>query len=368
MFIPMIDLVGEYKRLEKQIQEAIKRVLESGMFILGPNVEALEEEIAGYIGTRYAIGVASGTDALQLALIAAGVGRGDEVITTPFTFIATAEVISHLGAQPVFVDINPKTYNIDPAKISPRITKRTKAIIPVHLYGQPADMEPILKIARENGLKVIEDCAQAFGAEYKGHKVGSLGHTGCFSFFPSKNLGCYGDGGMILTNDEEIYNQVKKLHVHGSEQKYKHSILGFNSRLDELQAAILRVKFKEVDEARQQRIQKAVEYNRRLEGKVATPFREDFGLHVYNQYTIRVKNRSQIQESLKAKGIATAIHYPIPLHQQEAYQHLNYAKDDLPESNRASQEVLSLPMFPAMTQEQIDYICKNITENLEVRV
>ncbi|MEW5804260.1 MAG: DegT/DnrJ/EryC1/StrS family aminotransferase, partial [bacterium] len=339
MFVPLVDLVGEYCKLREPIQKAIQWVLESGRFILGPNVEALEAEIAAYIGTRYAIGVASGTDALRLALVAAGVDRGDEVITTPFTFIATAEVISLLGARPVFVDIDPKTYNIDPKQIRARISGKTKAIIPVHLYGQPVDMNPVLELASEYGLKVIEDCAQAIGAEYRGKKVGSLGDAAALSFFPSKNLGCYGDGGMVLTNDEEIYAKVQRLRNHGSEQKYVHSMLGYNSRLDELQAAILRVKLHEVDENRDLRREKALEYNHRLNTVVVTPYQEDFVLHVYNQYTIRVKNRPEIQEGLKAKGVATAVHYPIPLHKQQVYHDLNYADDDLPESMTASREV-----------------------------
>ena len=364
MFVPMIDLVGEYNRLREPIQKAIQGVLESGRFVLGPNVEALEAEVAAYTKTQYAVGVASGTDALHLALIAAGVGRGDEVITTPFTFIATAEAISHIGAQPVFVDINPKTYTIDPARIQKKISKRTKAILPVHLYGQPADMDFIRKLAWENELKVVEDCAQAIGAEYKSKKVGSLGDAGCLSFFPSKNLGCYGDGGMVLTSDEEIYAKVKRLRAHGSDQKYMHSVLGFNSRLDELQAAVLRVKFREIDQSLQLRLRNVVEYNRLLEGKVIVPYKENFALHVYNQYTIRVKNRSKIQKRLKAKGVATAVHYPIPLHQQEVYHHLNYADKELPESIAAGKEVLSLPIFPAMTSEQIGYVCQCLEELL----
>ncbi len=364
MFVPMLDLVGEYNRLSEPIQKAIHKVLESGKFILGPNVEAVEYEIAAYCKTRYAVGVASGTEALHLGLIAAGVGKGDEVITTPFTFIATAEVISHIGAQPVFVDINPKTYTIDPAQIQKKISKRTKAILPVHLYGHPADMDIILTLAQENELKVVEDCAQAIGAEYKGKKVGSLGNAGCLSFSPGRNLGCYGDGGMIITNDEEIYTKVKRLRVHGSDQKYQHLVLGFNSRLDELQAAILRVKFREIDQGRKLRIKNAGKYNRRLKGKLSTPYKEKSALHVYNQYTIRVKNRSKIQNGLKAMGVATAVHYPIPLHQQEVYQHLNYADTELPESSIAGKEVLSLPIFPAMTSEQINYVCQCLEELL----
>jgi len=363
MFVPMVDLVAEYRRLREPIQKAIERVLESGRFILGPNVEALEAEVAAYINTRYAIGVASGTDALRLALMAVGVGQEDEVITTPFTFIATAEAISHLGAVPVFVDIDPRTYNLNPGQIRAKISKKTKAILPVHLYGQPADMDPILDLAREFGLKVIEDCAQAFGAEYKGKKVGSLGDAGALSFFPSKNLGGYGDGGMVLTNDEEIAARVRQLRDHGSEQKYVHVRLGFNSRLDELQAAILRVKLAEVDQNRRLRIEKAAEYNQRLAGKAVTPYKADFALHVYNQYTVRVMGRrSEIQEALRAKGIATAVHYPIPVHKQQVYSGLNYADEDLPESLAASQQVLSLPIFPDMTLEQIAYVCQSLEE------
>ena len=364
MFVPMIDLVGEYSRLREPIQKAIQKVLESGKFILGPNVEALEYEIAAYCKTRFAVGVGSGTEALHLALIAAGVGKGDEVITTAFTFIAAAEVISQIGAQPVFVDINPQTYTIDPAQIKKKISKRTKAILPVHLYGHPADMDIICSLARESDLKVVEDCAQAIGAEYKGKKVGSLGDAGCLSFSPGRNLGCYGDGGMVVTNDEEIYRKVKRLRVHGSDQKDQHLVLGFNSRLDELQAAILRVKLREIDRDRTLRIKNAATYNRRLKGKVITPYKEKFALHAYNQYTIRIKNRSKIQKGLATKGVATAVHYPIPLHQQQVYQHLNYADTELPESSIASKEVLSLPLFPAMTPEQINYVCQCLEELL----
>ena len=362
MFVPMIDLVGEYKKLQKQIQDALEKVFESGRFILGSNVEALEAEISLYIKTKFAVGVASGTDALHLALIAAGVGKGDEVITTPFTFVATTEAISHIGAQPVFVDIDPKTYNLNPSLISKKISKRTKAILPVHLYGQAADMDLILQIAQENGLRVIEDCAQAFGSEYKEKRVGSLGDIGCFSFFPSKNLGCYGDGGMIVTNDEEFFHKVKKLRAHGSEKKYLHSVLGFNSRLDEIQAAILRVKLKDADNCRKLRIKNAAEYTKLLKDKVVTPYKEDFALHVYNQYTIRVKNRFAIQEGMKSKGVASAIHYPLSLHQQEVYHYLNYTDQDLPQSTAAGKEVLSLPIFPTMTSEQIAYVCQCLEE------
>lgn len=369
MFVPMVDLVEEYQRLQKPIQKAIEGVLEAGQFILGPNVEALEEEIAAYSARRYAVGVASGTDALLLALIAVGVGKGDEVITTPFTFMATAEAISHLGAVPVFVDINPKTFNLDPSLILKKISRRTKAILPVHLYGHPADMDPIVSLAKEHNLKVIEDCAQAMGAEYKGRKVGSLGEAGCLSFFPSKNLGCYGDGGMVVTDDEEIFAKVKRLRSHGSDQRYVHTVLGYNSRLDELQAAILRVKLREIDQNRSLRLKKAQEYNHLLQDKVTIPFQEEYALHVYNQYTIRLnnqaKNRTKIQEALKSQGIATAIHYPIPLHRQEVYQHLNYPDDALVESVAASQEVLSLPMFPGMTSEQITYVCQCLELALE---
>ena len=354
MPVPMLDLKAEYRFLKKEIDQSIKHVLQSGRFILGPEVEALERNIAQYCHTEFSVGVASGTEALHLALIACGVGKGDEVITTPFTFAATAEVVSHLGAIPVFVDIDQRNFNIDPKRIASKITKRTKAMIPVHLYGQSADMDPILKIAEENGLKVVEDCAQAIGAEYKSKKVGSLGDVGCFSFYPAKNLGCYGDGGMVVTSDKDIYHKVKLLRQHGSEEQYNHQVLGFNSRLDEIQAAILRVKLKCLDEWNNIRRERIGLYNKYLDHQdILLPIEEPYSHHVYNQYTIRIKDRDRIREGLKSRGIASAIHYPIPLHQQPIYRNLSFVEGELAVSERVSKEVLSLPISPYISPEQV---------------
>jgi len=366
MPISMMDLTAEYRSLRGEIDQAIHRVLESGRFILGPEVESLEGTIARYCNLEYAVGVGSGTEALHLALIACGVGRGDEVITTPFTFVATAEVVSHLGAQPVFVDIDPRNFTIDARRIASKITKRTKAIIPVHLYGQAADMEPILEIAKNNGLKMIEDCAQAFGAEYKGSKVGSLGDVGCFSFYPAKNLGCYGDGGMVVTSDPDIYKKVRLLRQHGAEEQYNHKVLGFNSRLDELQAAILGVKLACLDEWNNARRERARLYDNHLQGRdVVIPVEEPYNRHVYNQYTIRIKDRDRIREGLQARGIASAVHYPIPLHLQPIYRSMSIEGGDLSVSERASKEVLSLPMSPFISPAQIKEISETLVALME---
>lgn len=362
MHIPLVDLKAQYICLKDEIAPAITRVIESSEFILGPEVSALESEMAEYCGTRYAAGVNSGTDALHLALIACVIKPGDEVITTPFTFIATAEVITLAGAVPVFADIEPGTYNIDPAKIEEKITARTRAILPVHLFGQSCDMGPILKLAGRHKLRVIEDCAQALGAEYKGKKVGSLGDAGCFSFFPSKILGAYGDGGMLVTDNAEIAKQVKMLRNHGCKEKYYHSIPGFNSRLDSLQAAILRVKLKHLDEWKKARQQKAMMYSRlfsMMEG-IDIPVTTSYASHIFNYYTIRWKNpgkkRDDLRKYLHGKGVDTAVYYPLSLHLQEVYKSLSYRRGDFPESERAQEEALSLPMYPELKNEDIEKI------------
>lgn len=359
--IPLLDLQAQYESIKDEIDNAVQEVLKSGQFILGPHLKALEEEIAAYCDTEYAVGVASGTDALHLSLLACSIGPGDEVITTPFTFIATAEAISQTGAIPIFVDVNPKTFNIDANQIEEKITPKTKAILPVHLYGQPADMDEILAIVRKYSLNVIEDCAQAIGAEYKGKPVGSFGETGCFSFFPSKNLGCYGDGGMVVTNNPEIAEKVRLLRTHGSKQKYYHSLLGFNSRLDEIQAAILRVKLKYLDEWNERRQKVAALYETLLKNSPATtPYLAPERKHVYHQYTIRTVKRDELQEKLREAGVATAIYYPLPLHLQEVYNPLGYTEGSFPESECAAKEALSLPMYPELTEEQISKIASEI--------
>jgi len=364
--IPLVDLTAQYHSIKQEINEAIQGVIDRGNFILGAEVKALETEIAAYCGTSCAIGVASGTDALHLALLACGISPGDEVITTPFTFIATAEAIARCGATPVFADIEPQTYNIDPNGIEAKITERTRAILPVHLYGQSVDMDPVLALARKYDLKVIEDCAQALGARYQGKKVGSLGDAGCLSFFPSKVLGAYGDGGMVVTDNPEIAERVDMLRRHGGKEKYYYLIPGFNSRLDTLHAAILRVKLKYLDKWCELRRQKAVRYSQLL-GEVngiVPPYAAPYSSHVFNYYTIRLSSpeldRNKLQRYLGDCGIATAIYYPLSLHLQEIYKSLGHKKGDFPESERAQAEVLSLPMYPELNDEQIEKIAQAV--------
>jgi len=353
----MVDLKRQYHALKNEINAAVADVLESAQFILGPNVGKLEEEVASYHGLSHAVSVANGTDALLLALRACNIKEGDEVITTPFTFIATAEVVALLNAVPVFVDICPDTFNLDCSQIKAKITSKTKAIIPVHLFGHPADMDPIMKIARENNLKVIEDCAQAFGAKYKGQKVGSIGDIGCFSFFPSKNLAGYGDGGMVITKDKEIAERIKMLRNHGSSKRYYHQLVGYNSRLDEIQAAIIRIKLKRIDEYNEARRRNAGAYCFAIKQKeIILPSASPDCEHVYHQFTIRAKNRDKLSAALGQKNISSAIYYPVPLHQQEAFISLYNIKDKLPQAEACADEVLSLPMFPELNEEEIKKI------------
>jgi len=363
--IPMVDLRKQYKNLKSDIDAAIQGVLESTQFILGPNVAELEKEISIYHHVDHAIGVASGTDALLLALRACGVKAGDEVLTTPFTFIATADVISLLQATPVFVDIEPDTYNIDPARLEEKITKKTKAIIPVHLFGHAADMTPIIELARKNNLRVIEDCAQAFGATYNGKKVGTLGDCGCFSFFPSKNLAGYGDGGMIITGNNDLAEKLKLFRNHGSETRYHHRILGYNSRLDEIQAAVLRIKLKYIDQYNDLRIARAAEYTQQLQGtSLRLPVSVAGYRHIYHLYVIETPKRDDLQAFLKSKGVIALTNYPIAIHQQEGYP---WGTDCDPkpcaancEQNAA--ECLSLPINPEITSEEVKYVCDCIKE------
>jgi dTDP-4-amino-4,6-dideoxygalactose transaminase len=361
--IPMVDLQRQYKTLKTEIDLAIQGVLDSAQFILGSNVAELEKEISLYHNVSHAIGVASGTDALLLSLRACGIKAGDEVITTPFTFFATAEVISLLSATPVFVDIVPETFNIDPRKIQEKMTKKTKAIIPVHLFGHPADMDPIIDVARKHNLKIIEDCAQAFGATYKGTKVGTLGDCGCFSFFPSKNLAGYGDGGMIITKDEDTAKHIRMLRDHGSAIKYHHTMLGYNSRLDEIQAAIIRVKLKKIDEFNRRRQINADLYRNFItRDDVILPTEMPGCAHVYHQFTLRAATRDRIMEVLKRNNISSAIYYPIPLHKQEVFTHQNINGTNLPQSEQCAMEVLSLPMFPELEKEELHYISHVIND------
>jgi dTDP-4-amino-4,6-dideoxygalactose transaminase len=365
MNIPMVDLKIQFESLREEIEAGIRGVLETTQFILGPAGRKLEEQVAAYCGVRHAIGVSSGTDALHLALRAAGIGPGDEVITSPFTFIATAEAISYVGAKPVFVDIDAQTFNIDVQLIEAAITERTRAILPVHLFGQPADLQPIQEICRRHNLLLIEDCAQSFGAAYGERMTGALGQLGCFSFFPSKNLGCYGDGGMIITDDDRLAEEVRVLRNHGSRERYHHAIIGYNSRLDELQAVILLAKFKHIDTYNGRRRENAHRYTERLRGSDITPPVEDGkGLHVYHQYTILSERRDDLHKALTAAGIASAVYYPIPLHQQEVYRGL-YDQLSFPVAEQTARQVLSLPMYPEMTEEQIDRVCEVLLQAAE---
>jgi dTDP-4-amino-4,6-dideoxygalactose transaminase len=363
MQIPILDLKAQYETIHEEVREAIDRVLEKQHFILGPEVKALEAEIAQYCGRKYGIGVASGTDALILGLKACGVGPGDKVIVPSFSFIATADAVSALGADPVFVDIDPETFNLDPSAIEPLIDGRTKAIVPVHLYGQMADMGPILKLAKAHNLKVVEDTAQALGATYEGRRAAGMGDVGCISFFPSKNLGGYGDGGMIVTDSEEIYRHLISLRAHGSAKKYFSEEQGWNSRLDELQAAILRVKLRYLDEWCSRRRASAERYNRLLRNvvEVALPTCDPRCEHVFHQYTIRVANRDQVQKRLAEQGISTMVYYPVPIHLQPIYASLGLGPGALPHTEAACREVLSLPMFPELTDEQAEYVAEALT-------
>lgn len=351
--IPMVDLKAQYLQLKEEIDQSLQQVLESCAFILGPNVKAFEEESAAYLGVKHAIGVASGTDALHLALLAAGIGEGDEVITTPFTFIATAEAIRYVGAKPVFVDIDPETFNIDPEAIESAITEKTAAVMPVHLFGQPADMQRIAAICEKHGLKMVEDCAQSFGASIAGRQTGSFGVSAGFSFFPSKNLGCYGDGGLVTTNDDEIADKIKVLRNHGSEVRYYHDVIGYNSRLDEVQAAILRVKLKRIDDFNRNRRGVAQLYSELMADlPVTVPYEDGVGVHVYHQYTLLTDRRDAIIQALQQAGVACAIYYPVPLHRQKVFAS-ECSGLSLPVTETVAESCLSLPIYPELQETDI---------------
>jgi dTDP-4-amino-4,6-dideoxygalactose transaminase len=348
-FIPVLDLKPQYESLKSDLQVAINRVVESGRFVMGPDVKAFEAEVAQYLGVKHAIGVNSGTDALFIGLRALGIGPGDEVITTPFTFFATAESISHVGATPVFVDVDERTFNIVPELIEEKITERTKAILPVHLFGRPAEMGGIMALAERYDLEVVEDCAQSFGARYEGRQTGTFGTMGAFSFFPSKNLGAYGDGGLIATNEDALADTARMLRVHGAKKKYQNEMVGYNSRLDTIQAAVLRVKLPHVDAWNEDRRRVAALYGELLEyvpGVVAPEATEG---HVFHQYTVRIiyGNRDEVQAGLKKAGIGTMVYYPVPVHQLPLYRGLDY---HLPLAEKATGEVLSLPIWPTMDE------------------
>lgn len=359
MAVPLLDLSAHHRVIRAEIDAAIAAVIDSERYILGPVVERFEAQCATYCGTRHALGVSSGTDALLVSLMAAGIGPGDEVITTAFTFFATGGCISRVGATPVFADIDPKTYNIDPDDVAHRVTERTRAIIPVHLFGQCADMDRLVSIAKTNDLVVIEDAAQAIGAERGGRRAGSMGDYGCFSFFPSKNLGGFGDGGLVTTTDPERFALLRKLRGHGASPKYFHALIGGNFRLDALQAAVLEVKLRHLDAATEQRQANAARYDDLLgdlqqEGLLKLPFVEADGRHIWNQYTVRVEGgrRNALRDHLRAKGIGTEIYYPRPLHLQECFAELGGQAGDLPHTEAAAAEVLSIPIFPELTEAQ----------------
>ena len=356
--IPFLDLKSHHAALRVELDRAIKEVIDSGAFAGGPFVEKFERDFAAYCGSRYAIGVGSGTEALWLSLLACGVGPGDEVITVANTFMATAEAISYCGARPVFVDVNETTYTMDPAGLEDAHGPRTKAIIPVHLFGQPADMDPILEFARKHNLFVIEDAAQAHGAKYKGRTAGTLGDAGCFSFYPSKNLGALGEAGAIITNDAELQEKLRVLRDHGQVRKYRHDVIGWNCRMDGIQAAVLSVKLPYLESGNSLRRTHALQYHRAFDGlgEVVTPFEASYARHVYHVYAIRVEERDEVTRFLKERAIQCAVHYPVPIHLQKAYQHLGYATGNLPISERIAREFISLPMFPELTEAQINMV------------
>lgn len=359
--IPLIDLRRQYESIKNEIDEAIQRVIDNSSFSLGKEVELFEKEFASFCGVKYGVGVSSGTDALHLALLACGVERGDEVITVPNTFIATAEAISMCGARPVFVEINERTYNIDADQISQAITERTKAIIPVHLYGRPADMDRILEVATAHSLKVIEDACQAHGASYKGRKVGSFGDAGCFSFYPSKNLGAFGDGGIVVTSKVEIAERVRLLRHHGHRNKAIHEVQGFCSRLDGLQAAVLSVKLNYLEKWNEMRSQNARVYEEMLDSaEVIKPSFDDDRTHVYHLYVIRARNRDGLVHNLGKRNIGSGIHYAVPIHLQPAYRRLGYQLGDFPITEKVAKEIVSLPMYPELARQDIECICDEV--------
>lgn len=373
MKIPFLDLKAQYRQIEHEVVPLVTEAMENGMFIGGPNVEGFEKEFAGFCNTKYCVGVNSGTDALRFALMAAGIGPGDEAITVSNTFIATTEAISQVGATPVFVDIDQNTCNMDPLKLDEylslrnpksKIPNRPKAVIPVHLYGQPADLDLILAIAQKHNLVVIEDACQAHGAKYKNKEAGSLGAAGCFSFYPGKNLGAYGEGGAVVTQDEQIANKIRMIRDHGQNKKYFHSMEGYNGRLDAIQAAVLRVKLKRLAAWNQSRNDHAADYNELLADVSGVEFAEvaDYAESVYHLYVIMVDDRDALQQFLGDKGIATGLHYPLPLHMQKAYEHLGYKEGDFPITERIAKRLLSLPMYPELTRDQIKYVTDAIKE------
>lgn len=377
MQVPLLDLKAQFSSIRAEIKPVVDEIMESQSFILGPRVEALEHAVAAHSGAKYAIGVSSGTDALLVALMALDIKPGDEVITTPFTFFATAGVIARMHAIPVFVDIDPATFNMDPGRIGRAVTKKTRAIIPVHLFGQCADMAPILETASHRGIPVVEDAAQSVGAEYRGKRAGSMGDLGIFSFFPSKNLGGFGDGGMVITNNVELADKIRLLRHHGAENAYAHKYVGGNFRLDALQAAVLSVKLGHLEKWSAARRENAKYYDQRLElsglprKKLVLPpisayeKSGDVNYHTFNQYTLRVKNRDGLQAHLKKAGIGCAVYYLVPLHLQDCFKYLGYKRGDFPASEKAAEEVLSIPVYPELTTGQKEYVVQSILSFFE---
>jgi len=368
MKVPFLDLKAHHAPIIDEFDGAIREVIESSAFAGGPFVEKFEEEFAAFCGSSYAIGVGNGTDALWLTLLALGIGEGDEVITVPNTFIATAEAITYCKARPVFVDVDENTFTMNPAELKKSLRARTKAIIPVHLFGQPADMDPILEFARAHELFVIEDAAQAHGAEYKGRKAGTMGDAGCFSFYPGKNLGAFGEAGAVVTNDPELRKQIQVLRDHGQSRKYYHTLTGWNCRMDGIQAAVLSIKLRYLEEANLLRRKHALEYNRAFSGidEVRTPFEASYAQHVYHVYAIRVQERDEILRHLQEKGVGCAVHYPIPIHLQEACRNLGYKAGAFPIAESLAEEFLSLPMFPELTTQQIEYVACCVSDAVGV--
>jgi dTDP-4-amino-4,6-dideoxygalactose transaminase len=368
MNVPLLDLQAQYLSLRDDLRQALDRVMSSQRFVLGDEVRGLENSIAAYCQTKHAVGCASGSDALLLALMALDVKAGDEVITTPFSFFATAASIARLGARPVFVDIDPRTYNIDPSQVADAITSRTKVILPVHIYGQCAPMDPLLDIGKRHGIPVVEDAAQAIGATDKGRPAGSMGSIGCFSFYPTKNLGGAGDGGIMTTNDNELAARLRRLRAHGGSNEYEHEEVGVNSRLDELQAAVLRVKLPSLDRWSDERASKAALYSKLLSEAdlsfpLVTPQVRADGRHIFHQYVIRVPgNRDALMEHLKARGVGSKVYYPIPLHRQACFNYLGYKEGQFPETESAAKETFALPAYPELTDEQQVYVVESIKE------
>jgi dTDP-4-amino-4,6-dideoxygalactose transaminase len=362
--IPFLDLKAQYRAIKSDVDAAVHRVLDSGQYVLGEEVEQFEREFAAFSGADHGIAVNTGTSALHLALLAAGVGQDDEVVTVPFTFVATVAAIRYTGARPVFVDVDPVTFTMDVNQLEKAITPKTKAIVPVHLYGHPADMDAILEIAERHGVKVIEDACQAHGAIYKGRRVGGLGHAGCFSFYPGKNLGAYGEGGMVTTNDPAMQKTMRMLRDWGQEKKYYHVLKGFNYRMEGFQGAILRVKLRHLAAWTEARQLRAAAYDRLLAGNevVEAPRPPANGKHVYHIYAVRTADRATLMRTLQSHGIGTGIHYPIPVHLQEAHADLGYRKGDFPESERAADQVLSLPMFPELALTDVEVVAAAITQ------